>query len=52
MCEKYWPDHEKQQSYGNLTVNNKTELILNDDLCSRVLEVNRSGSNVAVSMLY
>lgn len=52
MCEKYWPDHQKQQSYGNLTVNNKTEVILNDALCSRVLEVNRSGSNVAVSILY
>lgn len=48
---QYWPEHQKQQSYGNLTVSSKTELILNDTLCSRVFEVHRSGSTAAVSSM-
>ena len=49
VCVQYWPEEQKKQSYGNLTVSNKSELMLNDALTTRVLEIYRNGSVAAVS---
>ena len=51
VCVQYWPEEKKKQSYGNLTVSNKSEMMLNDSLWTRVFEIYRNGSVAAVSYL-
>ena len=51
VCVQYWPEEKTKHCYGKLTVRNKEEQVINDSLCTRMFEVYRSGSAVAVSKL-
>ena len=46
---QYWPEQQKKQVYGSLSVCSKTEETVNDALCTRAFEVYRNGSVTAVS---
>ncbi|CAI8007007.1 Receptor-type tyrosine-protein phosphatase epsilon, partial [Geodia barretti] len=46
---QYWPEPQKKQVYGSLTVSSKTEDGVDDTLCTRAFEIYRNGSVASVS---
>ncbi|CAI8021345.1 Receptor-type tyrosine-protein phosphatase epsilon [Geodia barretti] len=41
---QYWPEPQKKQVYGSLTVSSKTEDGVDDTVCTRAFEIYRNGS--------
>lgn len=46
---QYWPEPQQKETYGNIIVSGKNEEIVNDALCTRTLELVRSGTLATVS---